>query len=300
MRTSDAKTDHLLGWDDLRTALFLARGGSVRSAARTLGVSHSTILRRVAALERSAGVRLFEKKPDGYELTPAGQDVFETARDLEELVTALERRVHGRDLRLVGAVRVTLPDPFLPALVPTFQSFARAYPDIEVTLAIGTGYADLAHREADIAIRTAAEPPPDLVGRRVLTAGVGIYSSKQYLRRRRAKDLEALDWVGWEAGSQMAFARWMVENVPKARVRLRVSHGWALRDAVDAGIGVAIVPCALGEAREGWQRVRLVPDVAAPVWILTHKDLRTTTRVRVLRDFLTDAIVAKRHVFEGR
>src|SRR6185436_1446139 len=107
------KTNHL-DWEDLRSALHLARSGSVRRAARALGVSHSTVLRRLAALEATTRVRLFERKPDGYELTPAGQDVFDTARDLEEGVAALERRVAGRDLRLSGTVRVTLPDPFLP------------------------------------------------------------------------------------------------------------------------------------------------------------------------------------------
>ena len=300
MRTTGAKTDQQLGWDDLRTALFLARDGSVRKAARTLGVSHSTVLRRIVQLERHAGVRLFEKKRDGYELTTAGQDVFDTARDLEALVSALERRVHGRDLRLAGPVRVTLPDPYLPVLAPMFAQFTRAYPEIDVTLAVGTDYANLAHREADVAIRIAAQPPADLVGRRILNAGVGIYGTAAYLRGRSTKDLQALDWVGWEVGSSMAFAQWMAKHVPKARVPVRVTSGWALRDAVDSGAGVAILPCGLGEPLRGWKRVRLVPEAAAPLWILTHQDLRTTARVRVLRDHLARAIVTQRGVFEGK
>ena len=305
MRTRGAKSDRsrkarAFDWDDLRTALFLARGGSVRSAARALGVSHSTVLRRVAALEQRAGVRVFEKTPAGYELTAAGQDVFDTARELDEIVNGLERRVHGRDLRLSGPVRVTLPDPFLPALAPVFVELARAHPDISVTLSVGTSYADLAHREADVAVRAAEAPPPDLVGRRVIEAGVGVYGARSYLRGRSTRDLEALDWVGWEDGSSMAFARWMAAHVPRARIGLRVTHGWALRDAVDAGAGVAIVPCALGEGRAGWTRVRLEPAASAPVWILTHRDLRTTARVRVVRDFLADAIVARRRLFTGR
>ena len=300
MRFVGAKTDHPLDWADLRTALFLARGGSVRNAARTLGVSHSTVLRRVEALEKSAGVRLFEKKPDGYELTPAGQDVFETAGELEEIVTGLERRVHGRDLRLAGSVRVTLPDPMLPAMAPIFRDIARTYPDIDVTLAVGTAYVDLAHREADIAIRTAAEPPPDLVGRRLVDAGVGIYGAKTYLRGKKTGDLAALDWIGWEKGSQMAFAKWTEKNVPQERVAVRITHGGALRDMVDSGVGVAILPCALGEVQRGWARVRLLVDAAAPLWILTHRDLRTTARVRAVRDFLADAIVARRAIFAGK
>src|SRR5690349_13246117 len=117
---------HHLDWDDLRTALSLGRAGSIRKAARALGVSHSTVLRRLHALEGAVGVQLFVDKGDGYEATPAGQDVFETASSLEEAVTNLERRVGGHDLRLTGPVRVTVPDPFAPLLFPIFSEFSRA------------------------------------------------------------------------------------------------------------------------------------------------------------------------------
>lgn len=298
MRTVGPKTDHI-DWDALRTALHLARAGSVRSAARALGVSHSTVLRRIEALERSTKVRLFERKPDGYELTLAGQDVFDSAGELEEIVRALERRVEGRDLRLSGAVRVTLPDPFLPLLLPVFKDFAKAYPEITVTVAAAVDFADLAHREADIALRVASEPPADLVGRRLAAAAVGVYGAEAYLRGRSTKELESLDWIGLESDSSMVFEQWMRKNIPVERVRLRTSSSWAMRDAVDAGIGVAVFPCALGEARPGWRRIRRLPGTT-PLWILTHKDLRTTARVRVLRDFLSDAIAKERRLVEGR
>jgi DNA-binding transcriptional LysR family regulator len=303
MTGTGAFLDHLR-WDDLRTALALARAGSVRRAAREMGVSHSTILRRLHALEEAAGVRLFEQRPEGYEVTPAGQDVFDTACELEEMVIGLHRRVAGQDLRLSGAVRVTLPDPMAPLLVPILRDFSRAHPGIDVTILLGTAFVDMAHREADIAIRIAADPPPDLIGHRVCMAGVGIYGSKSYLdahsKTGSVRRLEALDWVGWAPESQMYFARWTRDNVPDERVVLRVSAGWGLREAVDAGVGVAILPCALGELRPDWKRVKLLPEAAAPLWVLTHRDLRTTARVRVLRDFLVEALRARRGEIEGR
>ncbi|MCA9591368.1 MAG: LysR family transcriptional regulator [Myxococcales bacterium] len=300
MRSRGRKTDRPFDWDDLRTALFLAREQSVRRAARALSVSHSTVLRRIAALEARAGVRLFDKLAEGYVMTAAGEEMFAAAKDLEEIVTGLERRVRGRDTQLSGAVRVTLPDPFLPLMVPILRAFGDEYPEIEVTISVGVGYADLAHREADLAIRTTPEPPPDLIGRRVAEAGVGIYGAASYLRGRKTRDLEALDWVGWEHGSEMAFARWMEKNVPNARVPIRVTHSWAIGAAVDAGAGVAIYPCAYGELRPGWKRVRLMEQVSAPMWLLSHRDLKTTARVRVLRDYLAVAIGKQRKVVEGR
>jgi DNA-binding transcriptional LysR family regulator len=300
MRSVGPKTDHPLSWDDLRTALFLARSGSIRKAARTLGVSHSTVLRRIADLERQSGVRLFDKKPDGYELTVAGQDVFDSARGVEEIVSALERRVHGRDLQLSGPVRVTMPDPFIPFFVPIMRAFRKKYPAIELTITVFTGYADLAQREADLAIRTAAEPPPDLVGRRVATAGIGIYGHQSYLRGKKTADIMALDWVGWERGSDMSFAHWITKNVPDERVVIRLSQSWAVGAAVNAGAGITSWPCIQGEVMPGWRRIRLMPEISAPMWILSHRDLRTTARVRVLRDFLADAVTKQRRIIEGK
>jgi DNA-binding transcriptional LysR family regulator len=299
MRTSGAKTDQM-SWDDLRIALSLAREGSIRSAARALGVSHSTVLRRLRELEAVTGVRLFERKLDGYEATAAGQDVFDTASDVEDVVLGLERRVAGRDLRLSGPVRVTLPDPFVPLFFPVFRDFGRAHPGIELTLAAGTGYSDLAHRAADVALRITAEPPPELVGRRLATVAVGVYGSNEYLRGRALKELEALDWIGFEADSSMAFAQWMRARVPNARIAMRVSANWTLREAVDAGAGVTLLPCALGDLQPGWRRVALIRELSAPLWILSHRDLRTTARVRVLRDFVADAVVRQRSLIEGR
>jgi DNA-binding transcriptional LysR family regulator len=293
------KTDHI-DWADLRIALFLARAGSVRRAARDLGVSHSTILRRIEALEGSTGVKLFERKSEGYELTAAGQDVFDTAGVLEDAVLALERRVEGRDLQLAGAVRVTLPDPFLPILLPVLREFGATYPHIALTVGVEVAFADLAHREADVAIRIAQTPPPDLVGRRLALAGVAVYGAESYLADHSTNDLESLDWIGWEADSRMMFESWMRQNVPNARVGLRVSSAWGIRDAVDAGLGVSLFPCALGGIQRGWRRVRLIGEGSTPLWILTHKDLRTMARVRVLRDFLAHAIVKRRAIIEGR
>jgi DNA-binding transcriptional LysR family regulator len=252
------------------------------------------------ALESAVGVQLFVDKGEGYEATPAGQDVFDTAVALDEAVTGLERRVGGQDFRLTGSVRVTVPDPMAPLLFPIFAEFSKEQPGIEVTLALGAGFADLAHRAADVAIRITDAPPPDLVGQRVCNVNVGVYGSEAYLRGRSTKSLAGLDWVSLERGSDMAFARWIETNVPTARIALRVGAPWGLREAVDAGAGVSLMPCALGELMPNWRRVKLVPEISVPLWVLSHRDLRTTTRVRVLRDFVVHSLRVKKALIEGR
>jgi DNA-binding transcriptional LysR family regulator len=276
-----------LEWDDLRFALLLARDGSVRGAARTLAVSHTTVLRRIASLEEAVGVRLFERRRDGYALTVAGQDVYDTARSLEDVIGALERRVEGRDVRPTGEVTMTCPDPLLSLVLPMVRELGAAYPDIRITIDAGATYRALERREADLALRIADEPTGDLVGLRLGFVGTAIYGAKSYLEGRKTDDLEALDWVTFEAGSRALFERWRESHAPASRVALRASTPWAIRDGVTAGLGVAIYPRVSGDDEPTWRRIRLLPRGAgAPLWLLTHRDLRTTARVRVVRDFI--------------
>lgn len=299
-QTTTAKAGTGLDWHDLRVALALAQGGSVRGAARALGTSHSTVLRRLGALEAAVGVRLFERTDERYEPTNAGLDVIETAKELEDAIVALERRVEGRDLKLSGPLRVTLPDPLLPVLLPVFHRFSEQYPEIDTLLSTSQEYVDLAQREADVALRIASEPPPDLVGRRAAEIACAIYGSQRYLRGRATRNLEKLAWVGWPIGSNTTFARWMREHVAGAHIALRVESSCAMREAIDAGAGISIMPCAFGDQRPGWQRVRLLPELSTPLWILTHRDLRATARVRALRDVLWQAISDSRALYAGQ
>src|SRR6202140_3056376 len=116
----------MIDWDDIRYFLAVSRGGSVRAAAKSLGVNHATVLRRIAQLEERLGTQMFEKLPSGYRLTAAGEDVLELAEQMEASSHQLETRVFGRDQSVRGLLRVTLT-PILAThlLVPDFADFAR-------------------------------------------------------------------------------------------------------------------------------------------------------------------------------
>jgi DNA-binding transcriptional LysR family regulator len=290
-------------WADLPVVLAVARSGTLRAAAKSLRVSHSTVLRRLEAIEANLGTRVFERTPNGrYGLTPAGHDAFETAQHLEEQVQVMERRIHGRDLELAGPLHVTMPSALLPVLGRDVAAFCDAYPKIDLSLSAGFGFVDLAHREADVALRITPTPSPELVGRRLVDVPVGIYGSVAYLEARPPRaPLERYEFIGWDAAlSHVVFASWMRERVPRARIRCRVTQDWQLKEAVDADLGLALLPCALGDSQRRWRRVRLLRELAAPLWLLTHRDLRATARMRACRDFLAEAVLAKRDLFEGR
>ena len=144
----------MLDWDDVRYFLAVARGGSVRTAAATLHVNHSTVIRRVAQLEASLGARMFEKLPSGYRLTPAGEEVLDLAGEMEASSHLLQTRVLGRDQTVRGRLRVTLaPTLVTHLLMPDLAEFARLHPDIEMDIASTGELANLTNREADVAIR---------------------------------------------------------------------------------------------------------------------------------------------------
>jgi DNA-binding transcriptional LysR family regulator len=290
-------------WSDLPVLLAVERHGTLRAAAKALRVSHSTVLRRLAAVEASLGARLFDRDPAGrYEPTAAGQDAFDTARQLEELVQVMERRIQGRDLELRGPLHVTMPAAFMPVFATDLARFCDTYPNIELSVAAGLGMADLAYREADIALRITPAPSPDLVGRRLATVAVGVYGSTDYLAGHPARTpLDKHVFIGWHASmAHTVFARWIATHVPRARIRCRLAQDWQAKEAIDAGWGLALAPCALGDSQPHWRRVRLARDLATPLWILTHRDLRATARMRTCRDFLAEAVAAKRDLIEGR
>ena len=282
-----------MDWDDLRTFLAVARTGSLTEAARGLAVSYSTVSRRLAALEEGLGARLFDRDGAAYELTPAGSEMLESACRMEAEFDGLSRRVRGRDARLAGRVRVATTDALATSFMPEIAAFSRRFPDIEVDLLSTPEPAELAMREAEVALLVIDRPPADLVGRRLARLPSALYAAQSYLADHPAgQELGAHVWVGWEDGmSHIPAARWMREQVPHARVACRVSSGTALRAAIAAGVGVGHLLCFLADEDTVLSQLRPPePALETGLWLLTHEDLRTTGRVRVFLDSMADAI----------
>lgn len=289
-------------WDDLRFFLAVARKGSIRGAASDLGVNHSTVSRRIDAFEKKLDVRVFERLPSGYFLTQAGEEMLRSAERVQTEVTAAERRVAGRDARLSGLLRVTLPDSLAQSLLmPDLVAFCDAHPDIDLELIASSAMADLARRDADVAIRLSNDPPGYLVGRRLLKYATAIYASTAYLARHDPiANADELRWIGWS--DTVSDPQWVRESpFPRAPARNRIASTMVQLAAAKSGMGLAMLPCYLGDTEPTLRRTlphRPVPD--RDVWLLTHEDLRHTARVRRFLDFIADAILAKRDLMEGR
>src|SRR5690242_7155922 len=216
-------------WNDLRVVLAVAQEGTLSGAARRLRVTHSTVFRRLGAIEKSLGVRLFERFRDGYSATPAGETAAALAGRFADDFVALERRLSGQDLSPSGTVRIATTDTICAMVMRHAPALRLAHPEIRLEITISNAMANLTRREADMAIRPVPEPSETLVGRRIADIAHAVYGSPSRLAHE-GKDLS--EWVGLEDTlATTVIGRWMQANVPPDRIAISVDSLLALRDA---------------------------------------------------------------------
>ncbi|MDR2335742.1 MAG: LysR family transcriptional regulator [Burkholderiaceae bacterium] len=283
-------------WDDLRVFLAVAREGALSAAARALGVNHSTVLRRLGALESRMDVRLFDRLPTGYAMTLAGESLRDRLRGVEEQIDTAQRQLSGLDLRLSGTIRITTADTLLIGLLgPMLAEFRALHPGIQLQLVVNNSFLSLNKREADVAIRPSNTPPDYLIGRRAGRVQTAIYASKTYLKARpRHRKLAEHDWVALDEGlSHLAQARWLRTHIPVERIVAQVDSLNGMTQLVRAGMGTGLLLCMLADGDR--QLVQIEPpseDLDTQVWVLTHPDLKDVARIKAFTDFIHARLAA--------
>jgi DNA-binding transcriptional LysR family regulator len=292
-----------LEWSDLRVILAVCREGSLSGAARVLGQNHSTVFRRINAIEERTGVRFFERMPNGYFMTDAGESARASAERIEGEVHALGREILGQDARLQGKVRITAPEGIAMHIAPRMLAeFCREHPGVTVEMGGGASALDLTRREADVAIRATRKPPDASLGRRVCDFRFAVYATPEHIEAHRDVPLAEQDWVLLED-----VVGWLVPLVWKKREhgerRTVFTSGTTIMAAIEAaraGMGVTLLPCYLGDSDDQLVRATDTLDpLDLELWLLTHPDLRQTARVKALMAFLYERFVAQRDLFEG-
>ncbi|MFV2057624.1 MAG: LysR family transcriptional regulator [Thiohalomonadales bacterium] len=290
-----------MNWDDLRFFLAVARKGSIRGASELLKVNASTVSRRIDAFENKLSVRLFERLPTGYVLTHAGADMVDSSERIEDEVASLNRSVIGRDTRLTGTLRVTMPATLAThLLMPDFAEFGRLYPGIELEFAVSTEEFNLTKREADVAIRITDKPPEYLVGRHITTIAKAIYASPAYIAHHDTdKFPERMNWIGWEENER--FPAWIkASEFPKSPIHHQSNDILVQLEAAKSGMGLAMLPCFMADPIAELRRVSPCSlGLCGDIWILTHKDLRSTARVRTFMAFMAKAFEKHKKALHG-
>ena len=292
-----------LEWNDLMVILSICRTGTLSGAARTLGNNHSTIFRKINAIEEKTGVRFFERLPEGYAMTDAGMTAMRYAERIESEVHALGREVLGQDMRLQGKVRVTAPEGMSIQVLPgLFSEFCRLNPEVSIDITGGSSALDLSRREADLAIRATSKPPDTSLGRKVCDFRFAIYSTPQYLKEHKDVPLQEQSWCFIQGSDEWLIpVIWKKKSQCAQRTIFSSSVAMAVLNAAGEGLGFTLMPCYLADADDRLVRVTdPLEPLTLELWILTHPDLRHTARVKALMAFLYEALKSEQDLYEGK
>jgi len=292
----------VLDWDELRSFLAVARHGSLSAAARDLKVTQTTMGRRLEALHASSGVRLLQKTPAGFILTPAGERVLANVERMETEAFAIERAITGEDARIAGEVRITTVETFgARLLTPLLQPLLAFNPDLGIELITDTRSLSLSRREADIALRIAPFEQHEAVVRRIGDMAFGAYAGEAYLEKHGEPDFEhggaghALVTLQQDL-ALLPEARWLAELAPNARIQLKTNSRDAQLQAVLSGYGIAVLPCYLAHDISGLRELtRRDARLMRGIWLGVHKDTRHVPRVRLVIDTIVDGLRRQAH-----
>jgi DNA-binding transcriptional LysR family regulator len=294
-----------LAWDDFRLVKAIADARGMPGASDRLGINQSTVFRRLGQIEAALGSTLFERHRAGYALTPMGEEMVALARRLDSDITAFTRKIAGQEIAPEGELLVTTSDALLVHLLtPLFAKFQLTYPRMRLEVVLANQALNLSKRDADIAIRATDKPPENLVGRRAARIGWALYGRAADFQRPGTIDPAGLAEHRWVSPGEnllnLKAVRFVQQHVPMDRNVYRVNTVLGLAEAVQAGIGIGHLPCFVADARPGL--IRLAPpepEFADDLWLLTHRDLRQSARVRALLDFLAAELAKKRSFIEG-
>ncbi len=291
-------------WSSLQSFLAVARAGRLTAAARQLAIDHSTLSRRMASLEAALGAKLFDRRPDGYQLTMAGERLFDLARDMESGALAVEAELSGTSLRIAGTLRIGAPDGFGTVfLAGRLGTFAVQHPGLELQLVTLPRVFNLSKREADLAIGLARPVEGRLHARKLTDYELGLYASPAYL----AGHAPLRDLAGLKAQHAIGYIGEMIyipelDYLPLVSPDLcpafTSSNLLAQLQATVSGAGLCVLPCFMADADTRLRRV--LPDAVSlrrEFWLITHSDMVSLARVRAVSDYIVSEVAAARSLF---
>ena len=280
-------------WNDVRIFLAVVRGGSFGEAARTLGVSHPTVGRRIKALEDEARQPLLRRTRDGLVLTDAGDAVLALAESMENSALAMERRLAGNDERLEGILRISSAEWFAGhVLAPVLAELTRRHPAVVPEVIASYRLLNLPRREADVAFRLVPFSEPDIVQRRLMNIPYSLYGSADIACAVRDDPASVGLILMNTAQSHFPDVTWLLDRFPSSR-RVFTSTSRAVQAQMCVnGMGIAVLPRPLGDAVAGLQRIDL-PDQppGRDIWVGYHHDLRHMDRLRAMLE-IADAMLS--------
>jgi DNA-binding transcriptional LysR family regulator len=291
-------------WNDLRSFLAVARTGRLTAAAARLGVDHSTLSRRIAALEHGLKAKLFDRSPAGYTLTGPGERLLAGAEEMERLALRAQEAVGGSAASIEGIVRIGAPEGFGSYfLAPRIAALKTRHAQLIVQLVAAPAVFSLARRDADVAITPSRPPAGRLNVSRLTDYDLALYAAPSYLKAApdigSLADLSRHNFVSY-IGDLLHFPEldFLHQVAPQGSISVESSNLVAQLRATLAGAGLCILPAFLAEAEPGL--VRVLPEdmiLTRSLWMIVHQDLAELARVKAAVRFLKHAVEKERGLF---
>lgn len=282
-----------MDWNHLRAFRETAQRGSLSAAARHMGLTQSTLSRQVAALEHSLGVTLFERVGRTVVITQAGQALLEHAHAMGAAADALALAASGNSQAVEGNVTVSASELTAACLLPpVLQALRAVAPAVAVDVIATDAYSDLLRREADIAVRHSRPTQPELIGRVLREAPAGFYAAQSWVQRhghpRTAQDVRGLEFVGADRdGRYVGYLNAHGLPVVQAQMAVRCENTLVAWQLVQRGLGIGVMLDEVGLNTPGVVRVLdEVAPIMVPMWLVTHRELHTARRIRVVFELL--------------
>jgi DNA-binding transcriptional LysR family regulator len=284
-------------WNQLRGFLATAEAGSLSAAARKLGLTQPTLSRQVAALEASLGVTLFERVGKTLMLTATGVELLDHAKAMGGAADALSLAATGRSQDAEGIVSISASDGMAAFILPRIvKRIVLEAPRIAIEVVASNALSDLRRREADIAIRHVRPDQPDLIGKLIREATAGFYASEEWVakngRPMTAKEAQTARFVGYDRTGQFAnHLRGLGLSVGADQFPVMTDNSVANWELVRQGLGIGVMMDDIAAVTSGVVRVlEDVVPVTFPVWLVTHRELHTSRRIRVVFDMLAEEL----------
>lgn len=279
-----------LDWTDLSYVICVARTGSLSATARELGVNHSTVLRRITAFEQRAKVQLFIRDAKGYRLSAHGQSLLKDLEPLSEMMDHIALRFRDYDTELEGKLSVTTTvGLFQNRFKDAIFRFTRSYPGIRLELLVSDDVKNLGHLESDIALRPTDQIADGYFGEKLCEVAFHIYGQRDLLASLHSTDpFTCKPWVGLTGTmADGRLGQMLAQKVDDEQVALRANSLESVGAAVEAGIGLGILPTYIAERNPDLVQVSQGgPVFVSPVFSIVRKELQTSRRVNAFMNFI--------------
>lgn len=298
-------TGDLMNWDDIRFFLTLSRTNTFLAASKELQVTHSTVSRRIGALEEALDTRLFHRSERGCRLTPAGEKLIPYAEKLESTFINMEEHVSGKNSQLSGSVRISAPDGIGNSLLaPWLSEFQHKHPGLQVELTAEPAYYSLSKREIDILVTVQKPTVGNVLIRRLTKYRLGLFATAAYLESsppiRTREDLKSHRMIGYI--DELLFdheLRFMDEILPGLTTNFRCSTVVAQLNATLAGAGIGTIPFFMAHGLDSL--VQVLPDLSIErgYWLQLNPESKRLARVRSAIDFLVEKVAENETLLLG-